>query len=126
MKCRLLPVIVAILLVTPVIGCGKYTEEQAEDIARDLIEKCPTFLYDGLRESLKLVSTEKLEGENIWRFTYVFECRHAGYGDRSDQMVAEVLTRHEAVVTVKENMVEKAVLDGEWNIRTQSTISGVE
>jgi hypothetical protein len=108
-------------LLTPVIGCSKYTEEQAEDIARDLIEKSPTFLHDGLRETLKLDGIEKLD-ENTWSFTYIFECRHAGYGDRSDQVVAEVLTPHEAVVTVKENKVEKAVLDGEWNIRTQSTI----
>jgi hypothetical protein len=108
-------------MIAPVIGCGQYTELQAEDIARDLIEKSPTFLYDGLRESLKLDNTEKLD-EKTWRFTYLFECRHAGYGDRSDQTVAEVLTPHEAVVTVQENKVEKAILDSEWNIRTQNTV----
>jgi hypothetical protein len=118
-----LAIILLILVITPVIGCGKYTKQQAEDIARDLIEKSPTFRYDGLRESLELVKVEEPEEKNTWRFTYIFESRHAGYGDRSDQMIAEVLTPHEAVVTVKENMVETAILDGEWNIRTQSPIA---
>jgi hypothetical protein len=105
-----------------VIGCGTYTEDQAETLARDVVEDSATFQYDGIQETLKLKSKERLEEKNTWRFIFEFESRHAGYGDRTDQMVAQVITPHEAAITVKENKVEKAVLDEKWDILTQSMV----
>ena len=116
--------IIAILVVGLgcITGCGTYTEEDAEKLARDVIEDSATYRYDGIQETLKLKSKERLEEQHTWRFIFEFESRHAGYGDRTDQMVAQVITPHQAVITVKENKVEKAVLDEKWDILTQSMV----
>lgn len=40
------------------------------------------------------------------------ECVNAGYDDREGEMVAQVLTDHTIVVTVKDGEITKVVTDG--------------
>jgi hypothetical protein len=115
--------VLVLIVVIIVFGqsCDAYTEKQSEDLARDFVEKSPTFVFDGMPETLKLANTEKLD-DATWKFTYEFQCRHGGYGDRSDQMVTQVITPHQAVITVEHNELSSAVMDGRWNMLTQSMI----
>lgn len=113
-------VLVAVALVSGQ-SCTTYTQKQSEDLAKDFLEKSPTFIFDGVPETLKLLSTEKPD-DATWKFTYEFQCRHGGYGDRSDEVVTQAITPHQAVITVERNEVSYAIMDGRWNMLTQSII----
>ncbi len=51
-----------------------------------------------------------------------FDSRHAGYGDRTGQMLAQVITRHRAEIRVVSDNVVSAILDGQWDEITQKMI----
>ena len=83
--------------------------DRAEEIAENWIKnQSPTYVFDGFDLSLE---EKKEAGENEYFFVYAFKSRGAGYGDRSDQMIAQVITDHELQITVEENNVVRAVND---------------
>ena len=98
------------------------TEEEARQIAEDFVRNSPTFAFDGIDETFELVETLYPDIENAWQFVFQFESRHAGYGDRTGQMLAEVITPHEAIITVERGHVVSAIMDEQWNMLTQSII----
>lgn len=114
-----------------IISCSSDTsEEAASALAEEYILRSPTYLFDGINGSLEFIKAEalvthsndgfekphQLEG---WNVTIRFENSQAGYGDRSDQMLAQVITSHEAVITVENGIITAAVLDGKWNMLEQ-------
>lgn len=44
------------------------------------------------------------------------QSRHAAYGDRTGQMVAQVITPHRAKVVVSPGEVTRAVMDRVWDM----------
>jgi hypothetical protein len=72
------------------------TELGIRELAEDFVRNNPTFVFDGIEESLILTETMYLLKENKpgspetlskihgWLFTFKFESRHAGYGNRSE------------------------------------------
>lgn len=88
--------------------------EEAEEIAENWIKNAPTYSFDGF--DLKLENHEILESipeQHI--LTYTFTSRHGGYGNRTGQIVTEVLTPHMIEVTVSDGNVTSAIIDGEWD-----------
>ena len=85
-------------------------------VAEELVRISETFLLDGIEESLKLVSVQAGQQPDSWTFTFEFQSRHAGYGDRTGEMLAQVITPHKVVVTVEKDEITAAVMDGEWDI----------
>jgi|GEM_PF-3163609 len=112
------PVIKAIT----VIYTAPTPETQARNLAEQFVRNSPTFVFDGIEESLKLVETLYPGGENTWTFVFYFESRHAGYGDRSGQALAQVITPHEAVITIEQNEIKSAVMDEKWDMLTQQIV----
>jgi len=119
--------------------CPYYlTEEGSRELAEKFVRNSPTFVFDGIEESFKLVKTEglvveheqdgseKLSQMRGWIFTFRFESAHAGYGDRTGQMLAEVITPHEAVITVEQGEVKSAVMDGKWDMVNQRMLDEME
>lgn len=108
-----------------------YTEEGSRELAEEFVRNCPTFLFDGMEESLTLKETkallkehkpgspEMLSKEHGWAFTFKFESRHDGYGDRSGQVLNQVITPHEAVIMVEAGEVTSAIMDGVWDMINQ-------
>lgn len=47
--------------------------------------------------------------------TVEFDCAHPGYGDRSDMMLAQVITHHSIMIHVTEGKVTLAVIDDKWD-----------
>jgi len=47
--------------------------------------------------------------------TYNFTSSHAGYGDRSGKVTAQVITEHSIKIVVVDGNVESAVIDGNWD-----------
>jgi len=82
---------------------GVYTEEGAAQVAIHFLRNGPTFRFDGIPESIDVIETRILESHPVqYVITIEFECRHAGYGDRTGQILAQVITPHEMAVTVVE------------------------
>ncbi len=114
---------VIILALIVFMGCtkqGKYTEEESLEIAEKFVLDDSTYTFDG--EGLTHTGTEALQCPSCWEFTFEFTSRQAGYGDRSDQMVAQVITPHVAKVTVENGKVTRAVLDDEWDMIDEEMI----
>ena len=117
-----------ILVALPLIlslGCvsqkKNYTEEESLESAQEFMLDSPTYKFDGM--DLKHVSTAQAECASCWIFSFEFTSRSAGYGDRSDQMVAQVITQHKAVITVENGKVTRAVLDDEWDMINQDWLN---
>jgi len=100
---------------TPVIH-DDTTPAEAEELAMEFVMSSPTFSFDGVPGSIEVVEVVAAESCPIQYFiTVVFECRHAGYGDRTGQVLAQVITPHVMRLTVSDGRVLSAVIDGVWD-----------
>ena len=95
---------------------------ESQGIAVEFLSHSPTFRFDGLENTLKLIQDEDGERLSRWIFYYEFQSRHAGYGDRSGLMLAQVITDHRAQIVVEQGEVVYAVLDGRWDELRQRII----
>ena len=119
-----------ILLSISITGCaaperddpGQFTEESAFQAAEEYVLNSPTFTFDGIEGTLQLVETQYSDGDNSWQFIFQFESRHSGYGDRNDQIIAEVITTHEVVIISNYDGVKSAIMDGKWDMIKQQII----
>lgn len=82
----------------------------------------PTFEFDGIEDTLKLVATNQAACPYCWGFVFEFQCRHAGYGDRTGQMLAEVITLHTAEIIVEQGNAVSAIMDEQWNMMEHKMI----
>jgi len=91
-------------------------EEAITELAREFVLTSPTFAFDGMEDTLEMGTVIVLES---FPEQYVLEARftssHGGFGDRTDQMVTQVLTPHVMEIIVSEGAVISAVTDGEWD-----------
>ncbi len=113
-----------------------FTRDGASLIAESFVKNDQTYKYDGLKDTLSirvehvnsladfvtprvpgltLAMTMPLE-QNEYTFKAKFDCRHSGYGDRAGKYLAEVITSHEAEITIENCNVKSAVLDGKWDM----------
>ncbi len=98
-----------------------YTEEESKEIARDFVEASPTYKFDGYNLTHKeTLYPEVVNCTDCYGFVFEFESRHAGYGNRTGKMLAQVITPHEAHVTVKSGEVTSALLDNKWGMVNQT------
>lgn len=120
-------VLLVALTVLGVLGCtsgkaGECTLEESRAIAEDYLESSPTFAFDGIEGSIVLVGNETMRCPYCWAFEFEFECSHAGYGDRTGQYLAQVITPHTAWVAVHRGEVVQAVMDGVWDMMEQQMV----
>ena len=88
--------------------------EQSRQVAIDFTKMEATYRFDGIPDTLKVTSTTSVA--DGWKFTIDYDSAHAGYGNRTGQMLAQVITHHVAEVTVKSGKVISAVMDGRWDM----------
>ena len=98
------------------------SKEDAQKIVVDFLRNSPTFRFDGMEDTLKLVRSGAGEKPYSWEFHYEFQSRHAGYGDRTGLILAQVITDHEAQIVVEQGEVVYAILDGRWDELRQRII----
>jgi hypothetical protein len=103
-----------------------YTEDQAVDIALDFVMNSPTFLFDGIVDSVEMISVEPLRMLWTWEVTVRFQCSHAGYGDRTGMILAQVITTHKIRVVVSEGEVIRATVDETWDELNQHELAQSE
>ncbi len=73
----------------------------------------PTYAFDGISSSLK--SFGYTSSPPCWNVTYAFQSAHAGYGNRSGLMLAEVITSHNTAIQVCNGTVTSAITDGAFD-----------
>lgn len=110
----------------PTTPVNQVTLEESRQTAQDYVTNCPTFKFDGIPETLELADTLTLRCPSCWTFIFKFDSRHAGYGDRTDQILAQVITPHEASITVIQGEVTSAVMDERWDMMFQMIIATEE
>ena len=93
------------------------SREESQQVAEEFVRKEATFQFDGIPETLKVISTTSM-GDG-WKFTIEFDSHQAGYGNRSGQALAEVITRHTTEITVQSGQVSTAIMDGQWDMIKQ-------
>lgn len=95
---------------------GDSDVEEAKEIALEFLTHAPTFSFDGIEGTMEILDVAIAESYPVQYFiTITFDCSQAGYGDRTDMMLAQVITTHEARVVVVEGQLRSAVLDGVWD-----------
>jgi len=93
-----------------------YSEQQAIEAAKHFLINSPTFGFDGVAGSIKVVGVDQLEKLPIlYRVRIEFECAHSGYGDRTGAILLQVITPHEIVIGVEKGEVVSALIDDEWD-----------
>lgn len=85
-------------------------------VARDFVISSPTFVFDGMEETLQVRLNSVVE---ISPPEYViharFDSRHGGYGDRTGQIVTQAITTHLMEIIVSEGKVISAIIDSQWD-----------
>ncbi len=93
-----------------------FTTEAVLGITQEFIKSSPTFAFDGIEETLSL---ELVAIRESFPEQYVieadFDSLHGGYGDRTDEMVIQVITPHTMNLVVINGEVTSAILDGKWD-----------
>jgi len=101
------------------------TEAESRKIAEEFVKNSPTFIFDGIEDTLELVETLYPDIEYSWGFVFRFESRQAGYGDRDGQVLAQVITPHEVSVSVEHLEVISALMDNKWDMINQR-LAGID
>jgi len=117
-----------ILLAVLALAAGACTESselgspnQSLIIAENFVKNSPTYKYDGIPETFKLSDTVPMD--NCIQYVFEFDCRHAGYGDRTGQVLAQVITHHIAMIIVEDEQVISAVMDARWDMVHQQNLN---
>ena len=98
------------------------SKEGSQKIAEEFLRNSPTFVFDGMEDTLRLTDTLTARCPYCWAFIFEFESRHAGYGDRTGQVLAQVITPHKALITVQEFEIISAVMDDKWDMINQEML----
>ncbi|MEK6967479.1 MAG: hypothetical protein AABX51_02505 [Nanoarchaeota archaeon] len=99
--------------------------EDAKSIAEGWIKRAPTYKFDGF--GLKLESQNELESFPVQHvLVYSFSSRSAGYGERTGQQTAQVVTAHTIRVTVVSGEVTAAIIDSKWDEISQQLVTPSE
>jgi hypothetical protein len=108
-------------------GASISEDEMAVEVALVFLKNRATFKFDGIPETLMISETLILESFPVqYVVTITFDSKHAGYGDRTGQILAQVITHHTARITVVNGGVVSAILDERWNELNQEEVGGVE
>jgi hypothetical protein len=89
--------------ISPASEFNEVTEAESKEIARAFVENSPTYQFDGFDLEYKQAIT--LRCPYCWLFIFDFQSRQAGYGNRTGQMLAQVITPHTASVIVEQSTV---------------------
>jgi len=103
---------------------GKYTEDGAIDIAKGFLLNGPTFRFDGIPNSVKVINVTTLRCPWTWEVQLSFSCAHSGYGNRMGQILLQVITPHVIRVRVQEGKVMSAIIDETWDELNQKFLEG--
>lgn len=87
-----------------------YGKEKSKEIARNwILENSPTYKFDGFELEFKEINL--LRCPFCYEFIFKFKSRQAGYGDRTGDILAQVITPHTIAVITEKGVVTHAITD---------------
>ncbi len=92
-------------------------------MAQDFVRNSPTFVFDGIVATLGAPETIGASGESTWTFSVPFQSAQAGYGDRTGEVLAQVITPHVAIITIVNGNVVSAIIDEQWDMLKQAMVA---
>ncbi len=96
------------------------TDEEVEQAGELFIANSSTFRFDGIEGSIRLAKTEPgwTSSVRTTSFTFEYQTRHPGHGDRTGKIIAEVITSHNAEVLVRTESatVLLGICDKTWDM----------
>jgi len=93
------------------------------DRALEFLARCPTYRWDGIKETTKVEDVVLLDTSPLqYRVIVSFNSSHAGCGNRAGTDTAALVTPHMAQILLEESEVVSALLDNTWDIIAQRTI----
>jgi len=107
---------------------GGIDQKEAVAIAVTLIRNTSTFKFDGLDEGFEVIETQKIVNEPppygySWIIRIGFYTAHLGHGDRTGQILLQVIAKHEAIVAVRQRgEITSAICDGVWDFLTDKEL----
>lgn len=114
----------AVAVLLSFVACSSDDGDEVDRrLAESYLRNTPTFRFDGLPESVKLIDRAYGDCETCVEYTFGFESSHSGYGDRTDLPLASVVTAHEAVISLEDGLVTVAQIDSIWDVITQSPVA---
>ena len=91
-------------------------EEIAIQVATWFIENGPTFSFDGIKDSLSVnISSIRESFPEQYVIEAKFSNLQGGYGDRSKQIITQVITPHTAEILVISGKVVSGIIDEQWD-----------
>jgi hypothetical protein len=109
--------------VTELSAFQQMSKEESQTMAEEFAGNSPTFVYDGMEGTLILTDTLTARCPYCWVFVIEFDSSNAGYGDRTGQMLAQVITPHRAHIAVEQLEITSAVMDDKWDMIKQAMVS---
>jgi len=109
--------------VTELSAFKQMSKEESQRIAEEFVRNSPTFVFDGIKDTLRLRDTLTARCPYCWSFIFEFDSRNAGYGDRTGQVLAEVITPHQAVIAVEQLEITSAMIDGRWDVINEELLA---
>ncbi len=99
-------------------------KKESRLVAEKFLLESPTFNYDGIEDSMEQALAPEAAGPEQWRFLFSFVCENEGYGDEdSREDISGKETYHEALITVANGEITKAVMDNDWDMIDQKQSS---
>ncbi len=97
--------------------------DESKSIARQLLLDEATFRFDGMADTLTDGPVVALPSPDTWEFSFQFQSRHSGYGDRVGKMLLQVITPHSVKIVVEKGKVVSATMDGRWDMIEQKMLT---
>ncbi|WP_394701089.1 hypothetical protein [uncultured Methanolobus sp.] len=90
------------------------SENERKKIASEWIMNAPTYSFDGSDLELESYQVSK-DNPAEAMLNYTFISSHGGYGNRSGQMITQVITEHSIELVLYNRNVNSAIIDGVWD-----------
>ena len=123
-KTKLLIVFYLVLLVAlvAVFAVLNFTKDDNTLVASDFVKNEATYRFDGIPETFKLTGTTPLECPRCMEFSFEYQSRNSGYGDRKGAVVSSEITSHSAKVVMEGETIRSAILDDIWDMKAQKLL----
>ncbi len=102
------------------IDVHRMSGDEAAQMAISSLFSTPTFAFDGLEDSIRVLEVKDVEGE--YEVSISFTSRHAGYGDRAGKALPQALTDHVIIFRISQGLLKSAIIDGVWDAFNQVEI----
>jgi len=99
------------------------TQVAYQQKVEDFIKNSSTYKFDGIPGSIIFIkSVSSVEGASTvppedWDFTVEYQTGHPGHGDRTGQMLAQVVTNHRAFIKIESGVITSTACCHIWDIQ---------